>query len=625
MIAEAERPALVPLTPAEHTALVHLRREHWKGVRKRRGWTLAAMQQEYELFRSLSERRNRRDERELDKPILTEFYWLVMDERQKIERMLRNETPIGFFVPSYEQAQMLNAWFPTEDSPLGRHTCLNFGSVRGGKTSATVVNAQLWMIPNDPEWMMFEWRDDPYGRGRYRVEPRWNWDEWKRSGRRVFDASEAPKSACEIWHGVPDENHWKTKLEKEYRKWLPDRFIARKGRDREWNSTDKWFKTKNGSVLTAKLYNSEMQSWGGHELFLINLDEGPPQDKLEEVVFRTKYLQWTYTPREAANLGGRSLVAKNAWQNKTRLTGYPDTEPLRILPKMEEIPAQVMDPEEKRKRIAIAESMGDRGKAAMGYGFFDSSPVVFNNFNRDKHVLPFGGAEALKKWPEAIKIRGFDEGTAHPTAVAWVMILRTGEYVVYRDFAEAGLSVTERCVKIIELSRNKRVVTQEHPDPDKIRYKEQMEGEVIRRTFADSKIFRRNPETVQDDWVDSYARKGLRLERATNIGPAARCDFVNDMFLDDLTRRHLVTDLAPGHKLYVCNDCTDLIERLENYLQEQLKSGPNKGDFTGQPQKNKDDLVDAFCYAACSKLRWVDPASYATAPALPAGNSITGY
>jgi hypothetical protein len=630
--AQVSEEKLRPLTPQEWTALVHLRREYGGGIKKKRGWTLAAMRQEYLTYLNLAKRRNRSDEWKEDKRVLDEFYWLVSDEEERVRKIAQQDCPIGWFKPSYEQAQMLNFWHPEFEpdvAPNGYGTCLNFGSVRSGKTWAAVISALMWMGPNNQDWVMFEPYTDHRGR-LVQVKRRFKWDEWKRSGRMIYDDSEPPKSTCEIWQGCVDETHWKTKIERYYRQWCPDKWINRKGRDREWYSSDKWFRTTNGSMLIAKLYNSEMQSWGGQEMFQINLDEAPTPDKLEEVVFRTRYLIWTFTPREAANIGEKTLVAKNAWEGKTKLTGHPDTPPFKILPKMEDIPPHMMDPDELRKRIAIADSMGEKGKAAKGYGFFNSSPQVFNNFDRAKHVLPFGGEEAKRKWPDAVLIRGFDEGTSHPTAVIWVMILRTGEYVIYRDFAEAGLSVSERCTKIIELSRNQRVITHEHWDTERIRYKEEMTGERIRRTFADSKIFRRNPETVQDDWIDSYTKRGLRMERATNLGPAARCDFVNDMLLDDTTRQHLVTGLAPGHKLYVTNDCVEIIERFENYLQEQLKSGPNKGDFTGNPAKRGDDLVDAMCYCCASKMRWIDMTEVerrrmADQSAFSVGSSVTGY
>src|SRR4029453_4649663 len=68
------------------------------------------------------------------------------------------------------------------------------------------------------------------------------------------------------------------------------------------------------------------------------------------------------------------------------------------------------------------------------------------------------------------------------------------------------------------------------------RYHEIMVREYVRRTFADSKIFKRDPNYPLDDWTQHYIRTGLRMERATNQGPAGGCGFVNTLFLPDAPR-----------------------------------------------------------------------------------------
>src|SRR4029434_11348443 len=71
------------------------------------------------------------------------------------------------------------------------------------------------------------------------------------------------------------------------------------------------------------------------------------------------------------------------------------------------------------------------------------------------------------------------------------------------------------------------------------RYREIFVREYVRRTFADSKIFKRDPNYPLDDWTQNYIRPGLKMERATNQGPAARVDYVNTLLRPDVTRRHL--------------------------------------------------------------------------------------
>jgi hypothetical protein len=54
------------------------------------------------------------------------------------------------------------------------------------------------------------------------------------------------------------------------------------------------------------------------------------------------------------------------------------------------------------------------------------------------------------------------------------------------------------------------------------------------------------------------------------------------------------------------------------------------GEFTGNPSKKGDDLVDAFTYAAASKTRWIDMGEVQRNLVAPTygsggGNSFTGY
>lgn len=78
---------------------------------------------------------------------------------------VQSEWPIAFFQPSYEQSLMLNAWIWGIDFPI----C--FAANRIGKTVAFVINALLWIYPNDPSWRMFQPYVDEYGQ-LIRVLPR---------------------------------------------------------------------------------------------------------------------------------------------------------------------------------------------------------------------------------------------------------------------------------------------------------------------------------------------------------------------------------------------------------------------------------------------------------------------
>lgn len=549
-----------------------------------------------------------------DEKILEEFHAAIEKNENKIIADGKSQCPIAFFKPSWEQAQILNNWSPEFEPHLAsegyRSACV-FCANRIGKTTAMVIDTLLWLLPNDPNWVMFEEMEDtsPEKRGKYRVFRRPDWDYWKRTGKMIYNSSEPPKSSCEVWQGVPNDDHWDTKIAKEYRRWMPPTSI------KTWMVADKWFETKWGSVVKAKSYNADVLTWAGKAVWRLNLDEGINPELYTEALIRIQaggYFHWAYTPAEAKNIGNRTKLAFDVSKLKEHVKPPGDTK-IFINFTMANAPEWILPDQKKKDDIRRYVAMGGEGKVRMDGGFFDSSPVVFNNFKREQHILPWSGSEFLKRYPDACLIRGFDEGTSHPTACYWVAILKTGEYVIYREFSQANLSISQRCEQIISLSRNVRSLTHFHANEEMKRYKEDMIGEKIRRTFADSKIFRRNPENPQDDWTDTYRKNGLILERATNIGPAARCDYANDLFLPDHSRKHICNGTEwshlysqNGYRAYVTNDCPIIVERFENYLQEQIKSGPNTGKFTGQPGKEGDDEIDACCYALNAKLRWVD-------------------
>lgn len=550
------------------------------------------------------------------------------------------ENPLAFFKPSWTQAQILNAWHPEfepEKAPQGYRTVLDVSSVRSGKTTANIVDMLMWMVPNDPQWAMFEPYLDFKGR-HVQVFRRPNWDYWQRRGMMTYSRDEPPKDACENWHGCPDEQHWKEKLDREYRKWFPPNMVAMRGKDRQWNITERWFETKWGSRVNGKLYMSDMQAWSGKELFCIILDEGPPRDKLDEAKIRCSYIRWAFTPREAANIGDRVKVAHDVYRGK-----YPMPGPMRTFQfSWDDVPEHIMPEEKKKMRRNVLRADSEADRVTSEGGFFFSSPVVFEAFDRKTHILPVTGEAVirairgemrqdekektpwLEKFYRANVIRGFDEGTVHPSACAWVAVLRTGERVMFREWSMASHAIAERVRAIVELSGNRLVEAPRYgPEAFTDARREQATGAVvkrmrelqetlsIRRTVADSKMWKVDPNHPLEDHTAHYSRAGLKLERATNALPNVRCDQLNGLMKPDRTRAHLSPaqenpDDPHGSLFYITMDCPKMVERFENYLWQQVASGPRVGDFTGKPELRDDDLVDAACYAFCERITWID-------------------
>lgn len=567
----------------------------------------------------------------------------MLEERwenfRKALMIQQSECPIGFFRPSWEQAQVLNSWSPEFEPALApdgyRSVCMFCGN-RIGKTCVSVINTLLWLTPNDPEWDVFQEFEDetPRQRGKYRVYLRPDWQRWRRTGRIERDISSPPMDACECWHGVENDIAWHDKVGKEYLKWSPKDWVARRGDGgTAIFKQERRIESRYGHSLSGKTFNADVQDWAGKAVRILNLDEGCSKPILIEGLLRIEaggYFMWPYTPAEARNIGSRAKVAHDAYKGNIELVGKPK---FFLDFAMEDAPDYIIPADKKADDIARLSKEGDMGKVRMRGGFFQSSPVVFSNFERERNILPIDGpeiilairGETVHRWVESFGkdradslqwalhraniLRGADEGLANPSACVWTAILKTGEYVSFREWEESGLSVSERCETIIDRSGNKRICLNPDSTQEKRRYREQVEaaGMKVRRTFADSKLFKRNPESPQDNWCLVYWNAGLRIERATNIGPAARCDFGNDMLRGDPTRKHLANANLPGCRAYVTRDLLKLIERLENYLWQQISTGARTGDFTDKPETRDDHTLDAWLYGNCSNLKWLDP------------------
>lgn len=584
--------------------------------------------------------------RDTDIPIAEELRSLIDNKEQKIIREGMEAYPIAFFKPSWTQAQKLNAWSPEYDpvgAPNGHRTVCDFSAVRSGKTCADIISLGMWLIPNDPEWEMFREYTDFKGRT-VRVFPRPRWEWWKRTGKMEYSRDEPPMGACENWYGCPDEDHWKSKIDRGLREWIPMACVAHDGKTPRWFGNDRWFETKWGSRLYGKLYNSDTSAWSGKELRVINFDEGPPRDKLEEARIRCAYINIAFTPREPVNTGQRTRVAKEIHDGKLRMPPAVKS----FIFGWDDVPEHVMSEENKKLRRGLMQKGNEVDRVTEFGGFCFSSPVVFEAFARDHHILPVTGEQVirairdemtvqekhdlpwLEKFSGANVVRGFDEGTVHPSACIWSCILRTGEKVIFREYQASVHSIRERVETIVRMSGNELEEVTRFTAPDMQRefhedeqrkeatsttikrYREAFKTLRIRKTFADSKMFKVDPQYPLEDFSSHYHRAGLRMEPATNALPQTRCDLLNALFKPDRTRTHLdpknqsqdVND-PYGFGLYVTKDCPVLIERLESYLWSQIQNGPRVGEFTGKPETVDDDAVDGACYSCIHKLRWI--------------------
>lgn len=585
-----------------------------------------------------------------------------MEHIRRALRIAESECPIGYFKPSWEQAQIINSWSPhfePDKAPNGYQSVGIFSANRIGKSCAVFISVLLWILPNNPEWAMFREMEDPplynirndpksgikrASRGKYRVFPRPNWDHWVRTGKLIEPIKgEAPMSPCDAWHGCDSDTTWNDRIMGEwadrggkdgYLAWMPKDAVARRGDGGlAIFKQERKITLKSGHSIYGKTFGADDTAWAGKLARIVAMDEGFQEEKLIESRTRLEangYYLWAYTPTAARNLGNVAAVAFKCYEGKLPLVGATK---FFTNFTMEDAPEHVLPSAKREADMAAFSLLGEKGRSRMMGGFFSSSPNVFGNYDRDRNVLPIDGSEVMQairgktveRWVKAFGqsradhlhwalhqaniARGFDEGLANPSACVWGALMRTNEWIVFREWEQAGLSVSERCSAIIDFSGNKLVCLNPESIEERRRYREEIDpqnGMRVRRSYADSKMFKRDQLSPQDDWCSNYSRAGLKIERATNIGPAARCDFVNNMLRGDGGRKHLLDPDLSGCEVYVTRDCAKLQERFANYLWQQIATGSRTGEFTEKPETKDDHTLDAGAYLLCSKLRWVD-------------------
>lgn len=580
-----------------------------------------------------------------------ELYAEMREEHMEcIRRALKiaeSECPIGYFKPSWEQAQVLNAWHPDfepEKAPEGYRSVCMFCGNQIGKTCVSVINKVAWMTPNDPDWILFAEHEDTSAkrRGKYRVFLRPDWNTWRRNGKMLFSKDEPPMDACEAWHGVENDKAWTDKVLLEYQKWYPKNWVGR----RPDGGTaiyvqDRRIESRYGHRITGKTFNADLQDWAGKPgIRFLTIDEGIPPSLLREGLIRIGgggYFMWPYTPVEPRNVADRAKCAWDVYKGDLKLVGkvkfFLDFNML-------DAPEQVCSEEKKEDNLSRWTGADGEDRIRREGGFFNNSPNVFRNYSKSRNVLPIDGdevrqairGETVPRWETAFGssraahlqwclksaniVRGFDEGLANPSAGTWAALMRTNEWILFREWEEAGLSVSERATAMVERSGNTVECVNPEVAGEKRRYRERVEknGMAARRSFADSKMFVRDQLSPKDNWVQNYWNAGFRFERASTIGPAARCDFVNNMLRGDANRKHMLDPDQAGCECYVARDCLKIIERLENYLWKQISSGPRAGEYTENPETKDDHTVDAFCYPLGSKLKWKDPVEQQSSP-----------
>lgn len=559
----------------------------------------------------------------------------------------REGNPLAFLKVSYEQALKLNSWV------WGINFICDFDANRIGKTAGSVFNALLWMFPNNPEWAIFQPYIDAWGRkvqvlqrptianfleiqdyldqhpdmrGDMRLPftdvPSGNAAKFASlqralsfSFRNAWPEPSFNQKQNTIWLGAPDVDYHKKIIMPEWRKWLIKDTIERDSdHDQMIRLKIKW-NTRHGAQresnwdIVCKSYLSQDTKWSGAAVRGIVLTEGFTAEILNEIRQRFQaeaFASWDYTPYEPRNTGMRSALAHRVYQRKEEL-------PLRFYVYsgfgIDTCPTFIMDTRKKADLIRQWKGKA-QGKARIEGKFYSDTPQALSNLDRKFHVLDWSRKQLFDKIPKGVLVRGFDPGYDHPSACVWGLLGPDNSWYIYRMWKQDGLSIGERCQKIIELSGNARyqhrygknpddyIWTEYHPSPDT--------SEPILTTVTDYHMFKEDEETKQP-YSRKYIREGLLVRRSTTMKPKDRANEVNSLLERDQFRKHPGLGCTPGSRLYfLINEpgVDEGLEMLENLFWARFLQGEKVGQPKDALQTHGDDEFDALSYLTLSPIRW---------------------
>lgn len=578
------------------------------------------------------------------------------------EEQIKGDYPLAYFKPSYEQSLLLNAWI------WGYDFIACFSANRIGKTVAIIVNGQLWIFPNNPDWEIFAAnflpktkRSDP-DVPNPDADARFYWDQYDRPVqvlcRPTLESLDLIKQTLKdnphlvgdpnnshleegnaekfqqlqelipqayascypyppiqesgtLWFGAPDNLYHKTIIMKLWKQWLPRHSIKR------WSETE--YSCKLATKETAnplstefdvifKSYDSEDTKWSGQAVLGIMLTEGIPPAIFNEVRLRIKehgFGSWDYTPYEARNVGAKTALAFKVFKGEEQL---PLNAYIFTRLSARKAPPHIL-PESKRRDMLRMYDGKAEGDARLDGIFYSSSPLILSKLDRRFHCLSWSVEELFERFPNGQIYRGLDPGYDHPTVCCWALLTPGNYWFIYRYYVERLKSISERCADIVRLSNNKLVKKRWGKKPDEYilrEYHPNPTSEAVLLTAADFHLFQTD-ENTKVSYHLNYTKAGLLVTESTHMRPKDRAVDLDNKLSPNEYYVHPQIGTAPGAKIFFLingQGVDQAVGKMESLFWDRLAGGPHKGEAKDEVPVHGDDELDATCYVVCGPYVW---------------------
>jgi PBSX family phage terminase large subunit len=344
----------------------------------------------------------------------------------------------------------------------------------------------------------------------------------------------------DVWIGSVDYRIQRESAQREIEFFLPKREIKKMYTLQ--NGIIDRIELENGSTIGFKTYEQGRKAWQGPKRHIVWFDEEPPEEIIKEgmarLIQRNAKLIFTMTP-----LMGHTIVYQRFIEDNVPYRGY-------VFGTTYENSAHL-----DTAYIKTMEDMSDDDRAQRLMGqFMRLEGLVFQEFSRKNNVIPHIEPEKEKY----TFLAGFDFGADHPTAFCIAGVDAWENIYVFREYKQSNATLEDHA-KAFKLGVGGYECTKSYGDPSAKQWMKEM------RSFRD---------------------KSLRLAITHGIN-------------DRPSGIALINSLFKKNKLFISDNCPQLIYELLHHRYKTKKEGQRDGDVV----KSDDDIIDSLRYLMSSAVR----------------------
>lgn len=383
------------------------------------------------------------------------------------------------------------------------------------------------------------------------------------------------------WIGGKSSDHIENTLVPMYKTLIPHNDILR-----DITKNDKRIEGHHHNKLILRTYEQELEMWKSGMAHIVHLDEEPPIQIMNECLNRTATTNGPILITVAIDDADVSWLP-DACANPKKYFGTDSF--MHVKMGVEDVPDEIF-PEVSKKSVYMKYD-GTPFELAVRKGEFA--------YISGKWYMEFGDHNIIDPFPipaHWLKWRMIDSGYSAPTACLWMAMHPKGDIHCYREFYRPGLTISERCKQIIELSGNKRQKEYDY-------WVEQQVGEKYVSTLADWHVFKID-EVTGDGSDQLWIREGLIIQESTHLGQEARRDVTNRFLEKNMSRHHFITNELGAPRVYIHSNCTNLLWEIQKKSVKREKT--DKHGVSERKVDNRDDhLCDTLDYGCAELQNWV--------------------